>query len=45
MRRVLLGLTVAGLALAPQATAAPGFRYGVAAGEMTATSAVLWARS
>jgi alkaline phosphatase D len=45
MRRILLGLVVAGLALAPSAAAQPGFRYGVAAGEMTATSAMLWTRS
>ena len=44
MRRlVLLGL--AALALAPAADATPGFRYGVAAGEITSTSAVLWTRS
>ena len=44
MRRLLV-LGVAALALAPAAGAAPGFRYGVAAGEMTSTSAVLWTRS
>ena len=33
------------LAVAPSAEATPGFRYGVAAGEMTATSALLWTRS
>ncbi|NUT54924.1 MAG: hypothetical protein HOQ03_02930, partial [Thermoleophilia bacterium] len=44
MRR-LLPLALAALALAPAAEAAPGFRYGVAAGEMTATSAKLWTRS
>ena len=43
MRR-LLPLALA-LALAPAAEAAPGFRYGVAAGEMTSTSATLWTRS
>jgi phosphodiesterase/alkaline phosphatase D-like protein len=36
---------VAGLVLAPAAGAAPGFSYGVASGEITATSAVLWTRS
>jgi len=45
MRRVLLGLAVGGLVLAPAAGGTPGFRYGVAAGEMTATSATLWARA
>ena len=44
MRRLLV-LGVVALALAPAAGAAPGFRYGVAAGEMTSTSAVLWTRS
>jgi alkaline phosphatase D len=44
MRRLLV-LAVAALVIAPSAGAAPGFRYGVAAGEMTATSAVLWTRS
>jgi alkaline phosphatase D len=39
----ILGLVA--LALAPSAAAAPGFRYGVAAGEMTSTSATLWTRS
>src|SRR4051812_44897728 len=42
-RAAILGL--AALALAPAAAAAPGFRYGVAAGEMTSTSATLWTRS
>jgi alkaline phosphatase D len=45
MRRVLLGLAVGGLVLAPAAGGTPGFRYGVAAGEMTATGATLWARA
>ncbi len=36
---------LAGLLIAPAAVAAPGFSHGVAAGEITATSAVLWARS
>ena len=44
MRRLLL-LGLAALLLAPAADAAPGFRYGVAAGEMTSTSALLWTRS
>jgi len=43
VRRILLGLVA--LLLAPAAGAAPGFTGGVAAGEITATSAVLWARS
>jgi len=42
-RLVLLGLAV--LLLAPAAGAAPGFSYGVASGEITSTSALLWARS
>ena len=44
MRRVII-LGLAALALAPAAGATPGFRYGVAAGEMTSTSALLWSRS
>ena len=44
MRRHLL-LAVAALALAPAAGAVPGFSYGVAAGEITSTSVLLWARS
>ena len=44
MRRGLL-VGLAALALVPAAGATPGFRYGVAAGEMTSTSALLWARS
>jgi alkaline phosphatase D len=44
MRR-LLAVAVVALALAPAAGAQPGFRYAVAAGEMTSTSALLWARS
>jgi phosphodiesterase/alkaline phosphatase D-like protein len=42
-RLVIAGL--AALALAPVSAAAPGFSHGVAAGEITATSALLWARS
>jgi alkaline phosphatase D len=42
-RALIIGL--AALALAPAAEASPGFRYGVAAGEMTSTSALLWTRS
>jgi alkaline phosphatase D len=42
-RPVLAGL--AALLLVPAADAAPGFSYGVAAGEVTATSALLWTRS
>jgi phosphodiesterase/alkaline phosphatase D-like protein len=44
MRRLLV-VAVAALAVAPAAGAAPGFRHGVASGEMTATSALLWTRS
>jgi alkaline phosphatase D len=44
MRRVII-LGLAALVLAPAAGATPGFRYGVAAGEMTSTSALLWTRS
>ena len=44
MRRLVIA-GLAALVLAPAAGAAPGFSYGVAAGEITATSAVLWARS
>ena len=44
MRRLAL-LGLAALALAPTAEATPGFRYGVAAGEITSTSALLWTRS
>ena len=44
MRRLLLaGLAAA--VLAPAAHADPGFRYGVASGEITSTSAILWTRS
>ena len=42
--RVLLAV-LAGLLLAPAAGAAPGFSFGVASGEITTTSAVLWTRS
>ena len=44
MRRALI-VGLAALALVPAAGATPGFRYGVAAGEMTSTSALLWTRS
>ena len=44
MRRLLLP-AVAALTLAPAAGAAPGFSHGVASGEITPTSALLWARS
>lgn len=44
MRRLLLA-GLAALVLAPAAAAAPGFSYGVAAGEITSTSAVVWTRS
>jgi len=42
--RVALAV-LAGLLLPPAAAASPGFAYGVASGEITATSALLWARS
>lgn len=42
--RVVLAV-LAGLLFAPPAAAAPGFSYGVASGEITSTSALLWARS
>ncbi|MGZ8708567.1 MAG: hypothetical protein ACXW0R_14430, partial [Gaiellaceae bacterium] len=43
--RLVLAL-LAGLLVAPAAAdAAPGFSHGVASGEITATSALLWARS
>jgi alkaline phosphatase D len=47
MRRafVLAALAVLGLAVMSADAATPGFRYGVAAGEVTSTSAVLWARA
>jgi alkaline phosphatase D len=45
MRRLVVVVVLAALAVAPAAGAAPGFRYGVAAGEMTSTSALLWTRS
>ncbi|HSO02653.1 MAG TPA: alkaline phosphatase D family protein [Gaiellaceae bacterium] len=44
MRRLLLAM-LAALVLAPAAAATPGFSYGVAAGELTSTSAVVWTRS
>src|SRR5687767_14504217 len=44
MRRLLLAVVLAALALAPAAGATPGFSYGVASGEITSTSALLWAR-
>jgi alkaline phosphatase D len=47
MRRavVLAALAVLGVAAVSAAAAPPGFRYGVAAGEITATSAILWTRA
>jgi phosphodiesterase/alkaline phosphatase D-like protein len=42
---VLLALAVLGLAVVSADAATPGFRYGVAAGEVTSTSAILWARA
>jgi alkaline phosphatase D len=44
MRRLLLA-GLGALACASPAAAAPGFSHGVAAGEITATSAILWTRS
>jgi alkaline phosphatase D len=44
MRRLLVAASVA-LVLSPSANALPGFSFGVAAGEITPTSAVLWTRS
>jgi alkaline phosphatase D len=44
MRRLLLA-GLAAVVLAPAAHADPGFRYGVASGEITSTSAILWTRS
>ena len=44
MRRLALA-ALAALVLAPTASGAPGFSLGVAAGEITATSAILWTRS
>jgi alkaline phosphatase D len=47
MRRLAFVAAVATLALAAVAAdaATPGFRYGVSAGEITSTSAVLWTRA
>jgi alkaline phosphatase D len=47
VRRLVVLAAVATLALAVVSAeaATPGFRYGVAAGEVTATSAVLWTRA
>ncbi|HSI97095.1 MAG TPA: alkaline phosphatase D family protein, partial [Gaiellaceae bacterium] len=47
MRRalVLAGLAVVTLGVAGADAATPAFRWGVAAGEVTATSAVLWSRA
>jgi alkaline phosphatase D len=46
MRLLLPPLTVLALSItAAPALAAPGFRYGVTAGEVTHTSAVLWTRA
>ena len=42
---VLLAASVLAVAVVTADAAAPGFRYGVAAGEITSTSAVLWARA
>jgi alkaline phosphatase D len=47
MPRTLLAALVAALmlALAPSALAARGFSFGVAAGDVTATSAILWSKA
>ena len=47
MRRlvVLAAAVTLALAVASADAASPGFRYGVAAGEITSTSAVLWTRA
>ena len=47
MRRLVVLAAVAMLAAAAVSAdaATPGFRYGVAAGEITATSAILWTRA
>ena len=45
MRRVLAALLFVLAVAAAPADAAPGFSYGVASGEITSTSALLWARS
>ncbi|MBM2823645.1 MAG: glycerophosphoryl diester phosphodiesterase, partial [Thermoleophilia bacterium] len=47
MRRAVISAALAVLALAAISAdaASPGFRYGVAAGEVTSTSAVLWTRT
>jgi alkaline phosphatase D len=42
---VVLAVGFLGLAVVRADAAAPGFRYGVAAGEVTATSAILWTRA
>jgi alkaline phosphatase D len=42
---VLAALATLVLAVASADAASPGFRYGVAVGEITSTSAVLWARA
>ena len=47
MRRAVISAALAVLALAAISAdaASPGFRYGVAAGEVTSTSAILWTRA
>jgi len=47
MRRALIvaALTVLAVAVVSAEAATPGFRYGVAAGEVTSTSATLWTRA
>ncbi|MGZ8795242.1 MAG: alkaline phosphatase D family protein [Gaiellaceae bacterium] len=45
MRRVLAAFVFVLVVAAAPAEAAPGFSYGVASGEITATSALLWTRS
>jgi alkaline phosphatase D len=44
-RLIPLAMTISLLAVAPSAHAARGFSYGVAAGEVTSGSAVLWAKA
>jgi len=45
VRRVLAAFVLVLTVAAAPAEAAPGFSYGVASGEITSTSALLWARS
>ena len=45
MRRVIAAFVLVLTVAAAPAEAAPGFSYGVASGEITSTSVVLWTRS